>query len=138
MEHRDRDVRPPDGERRHHLVWTGFHELAKEADDVVEALDRVADRPVRDRAVERVQAELEGRNDAEVRARSAEAPEELGLLVFARGDQAAVRGDELDRAQVVDRKAVATLEPSHAAAEREPGDAGMRDDADGTHEPGRL
>jgi hypothetical protein len=49
---------------------------------------------------ERLEPELERRRDAEVPARAAEAPEELGLLRFGRADEAAICRDELDGARL--------------------------------------
>src|SRR4030095_5399632 len=91
-----------------------------------------------DRALERMEPEIEGGRDPEVRACTPHAPEELRMLVRARSDDAAVRGHELDAEQVVDREAEATLQPAHAAAEGEAADAGMRDDPDRADEAVRL
>jgi hypothetical protein len=96
------------------------------------------ERPVRDRPGERVQAEAEGGRDPEVGAGPAEAPEEVRLLLVARPDLASVGRDEVDGEEVVDRQPVLALEPPHAAAEREAGDARVRDDTDRADEPDRL
>ena len=101
-------------------------------------LDRVDERPVRDRPCERMQAEVEGRHDAEVGAGPAEAPEEVLVLLVARADPPTVGGDEVDAEEVVDREPVLALEPTHATAEREAGDARVGDDADRADEPDRL
>ena len=77
-----------------------------------------------------MELELEARRDAEVRARAAQAPEQLRLLVRARPHEPPVGGHELDRAKAVDRQAELALEPADPAAEGQPGDAGMTDDAD--------
>ena len=50
----------------------------------------------------------------------------------------AVGGHDLGSEQVVDRRAVAAHQPADAAAEREPGDAGVGDDAADGGEPVRL
>ena len=84
---------------------------------------------------ERMQPELERGRDPEVRARAAQAPEEVGVLVLARPDEPAVGGDELDGEQAVDRQAELALQAAHPAAEREAGDAGVRDDSDRADEP---
>ena len=81
-----------------------------------------------------MEVELQARGDAEVRARAAEAPEQLGLLVRAGAHAPPVGGHELDRAEAVDRQPEAALEPADPAAEGQPGHAGMADDADRTDE----
>ena len=82
-----------------------------------------------------MQLELEARRDAEVRARAAQAPEQLRLLVRGRPDEAPVGGHELDRPKAVDRQPEPPLEPADAATERQPGDARVADDADRADEP---
>src|SRR5205823_4466387 len=70
--------------------------------------------------------ELEAGGDAEVAATATQAPEQIGILGGARVQDLAVGGDQLDREQVVDGEAELAHQVSHAAAEREPRDAGMR------------
>jgi hypothetical protein len=60
------------------------------------------------------------------------------VLVRGGGHEPAVGRDELDREQVVDRQAVLAREPADAAAERQPGDPGVRDLAAGDGEAVRL
>jgi hypothetical protein len=119
----------PDG------VRSGLDQLAIALGQRLRPLDRVDDGAVRDGALERMEPELEHRDDPEVRAGTAQAPEELRLLLFARADEAAVGGHELRREWVVDRQAEPALQPAHAAAERQAADAGVRDDADRADEP---
>ncbi len=102
------------------------------------SLDRVQDEAVGDGVGQRMEPELERGRDPEVRPGSSEAPEEVGILVLARTHDPAVCGHELDGKQVVDRQAVLAVQPSHAAAEGEPGDAGVGDDTDGADEVERL
>ena len=52
---------------------------------------------------------LEGRDDPEVAAAAAQAPEQVGYLALARGHEAAVGGDNVRRDQVVAGKAVLAL-----------------------------
>ena len=52
-----------------------------------------------------------------------------GFSSCARAQQLAVDGDDVGGHQVVDGRAVAAHQPADAAAEREAGDAGVRDDA---------
>src|SRR5205823_5660381 len=71
---------------------------------------------------------LELRDDPEVAATAANAPEEVGVLVLARLDELAVRGNQVDGEQLVDGQAVLAHHPADAAAERQAGQAGVRDD----------
>ena len=87
---------------------------------------------------ERLKPELERRRDPEVPAGAAHAPEQVRLLGLARAHEPAVGRDELDRGEVVDREAELSLQPADAAAERQPRDAGVADDADRADEPVRL
>ncbi len=105
-------------------------QLLDERTELERAVDRVDDAAVGDHRVERVQPELERGGDAEVRAGAAQAPEELRVLVLARTHLAAVRRDEVDREQAVDREPERALEPAEPAAERQAGDAGVRHGAD--------
>ena len=87
---------------------------------------------------ERLEPELERGRDPEVPAGAAEAPEELRLLGLGRADESAVGGDELDGGQVVDREPEVALEAADSPTERQPGDAGVADDADRADEAVRL
>ena len=85
-----------------------------------------------------LEAERERCRDPEVRACAAQPPEELGVLFFACPHEAAVRGDELDLEEVVDREPVLPLESTHPTAERQSRDARVRDHPDGADESGGL
>ncbi len=80
---------------------------------------------------DRVQAEEEGGDDAEVAPAAAHRPEEVGMLVRAGDDEAAVRQNHVDGEEVVDGEAVGAGEVAEAPAEGDPADAGGRDDAAG-------
>src|SRR5262245_12090475 len=67
--------------------------------------------------------ELERGGNAEVAAAAAHRPEEVGVLFRAGPAHAAVRHDQLHRAQVVEGQAVLGHEPAQATAQREAGDA---------------
>ena len=84
-----------------------------------------------------MQAELERGHDAEVPAPAAQRPEQVGVLVVARADDAAVGEHDLGRDEVVDRHPVAPALVRDAAAEREARDAGLGHDAAGRGEPER-
>ena len=83
---------------------------------------------------DRMEPELERRDDAEVPAAAAERPEQVLVLALARHERAPVRRDHLGGEQVVAREAEATREVADTAAESEPADAGRRDDAAGGRE----
>ena len=85
-----------------------------------------------------MQGELERGDDAEVAASALERPQQVGVLVRAGADQAPVGGDDLGRDQVVDAQAMAAAQPADAAAERQAGDAGVRDQAARHREPEGL
>jgi hypothetical protein len=75
----------------------------------------------------RVEPELELGHDAEVAAPAAQPPEQIGLGGLVDTQPPAVGGDQLVRLHVVARQAEPAREPAHAAAEREPADAGVGD-----------
>ena len=72
----------------------------------------------------RMEPVLERGDYPEVRAGAPHAPEEIRVLVLARGEDTSVRGDDLDGEQVVGREAVSTHQVAEAATERVTGDAG--------------
>ena len=81
--------------------------------------------PADDR-VDRVQPELEAGHDAEVAAAAANRPEQVGMLGLAGGQQAAVRGDDVDRHEGIDGHPVLAHEPADAATQGQAGDADAR------------
>ena len=85
-----------------------------------------------------MQAELEHGRHAEVPACAPEAPEELGVLVGARTDEAPVRSDELRCDEVVGGEAVLGRQVADPAPERQAAHTGGADDPPGRHEAGRL
>src|SRR5204862_7817673 len=76
--------------------------------------------------------------DAEVAAAAAQAPEQLRVLAGARAHHVPLGGDDVGRTQVVRGQAVLAHQPADAAAERQAGDAGARDEPAGRREPERL
>jgi len=85
-----------------------------------------------------MQLELELRDDTEVAAASAQSPEEIRVLGLARVNEPAVGGDDVGAHEVVTRETELAHRPADAAAEREAGDAGRRDEAARRGEPVRL
>src|SRR5215204_2333615 len=76
-----------------------------------------------------MQPEFEGGNHAEVAAPAADGPEKVRVLLLAGPQQTPVGGDHLHGEEVVGGEAVLAPQVTHAAVEREPGDAGLGDDA---------
>src|SRR5688500_3422823 len=123
---------------RHKLVRRVRDPVAIEAQDLPGLLHRPEDGACQDVRPERHAAELELRDDPEVTAAPAQAPEEIGVLVGTRRDELAVGGDEIHRDELVDGEAVLTHDPADPTAQGEPRDAGVRDDPRRDREPERL
>ena len=83
----------------------------------------------------RVRLEQEARHHAEIAAAAAQRPEQIGILRLARRDEAAVGQHDVGLEQVVDGEAVLARQIAGAAAERQAGDAGGRDDAERHGQP---
>jgi hypothetical protein len=81
-----------------------------------------------------VELERQRRGDPEVPAAASDRPVEIGVDVGRGRAQLAVGADELGREDVVARQAVLAAGPSFAAAQGEPGYAGVGHDASGSHE----
>src|SRR5262249_39108908 len=90
------------------------------------------------RGADRAELVLEGRDDAEVGADPAQAPEEVGVLIGAGGDQLADVVTADGRHQVVAGEAEAAHQGAEVAAEGEAADAGRGDDAAGGRQAERL
>src|SRR5690606_38489586 len=67
--------------------------------------------------------QLEGGDDADGEAGAPRRPEQVGVLLLARADDAAVGEDHLHRPDVVDRQAVGAAEEADATGGREATDA---------------
>src|ERR1700722_18882378 len=76
----------------------------------------------------RMGAEEEAGYDAEVSASASERPEQVGVLRLGSGDKAAVGEHDIRLDQIVHSEAVLAAKIAVAAAQRESGDAGCRDD----------
>ena len=119
------------GQRREepvHRARRRREEVPVPAQDLRELLDRPHRRAGDDGRSDRVRAELELRDDAEVPAAAAQRPEQLRVLVGARVHPRAVGQHHLGADEAVDGEAEAAREVADAAAEREPADAGRGDD----------
>src|SRR5581483_10762541 len=107
--------------------WSLQDEVPPEAENLRPLPERPEDRAAVDGA-DRVAAEQERGHHAEVAAAAAHGPEEVPVLARARRDEAAVGQDQVNLEQVVDREPVPARQVSDAAAQREPADAGGRDE----------
>ncbi len=119
----------PEVDRHKSVVGSSGQEFADKTGDLATAFDWESDPAMRNCLLLRIQPQLERRDHAEVGAGAAHAPEQIGVLILARMQPAAVGGDQVDGPQVVDREAELALEAAHAAPEREPGDSGVSDHA---------
>jgi hypothetical protein len=98
-------------------------EVAKETERLGDALTLVLEAPTDD-TLERVKPEIGMRDHAEVPAASAKPPEQLGVLVLARADDLAGRGDQLGGKQVVAGEPVLGGQVADPASKGETRDAG--------------
>ena len=122
-------------EDRRELIGRGSGELAVEAQNFRGIVEMVEDRPGEHDRPDRVQAVVERGDDAEVPSGAAHAPKQIRVAVLAGGDELAVRSNEVNGEQVVDRRAVLAHQPADPTAERQAGDPGVRDDAADGGEP---
>ena len=118
----------------HHVqrVVRGRRQLAPAAQHRSGLVPAEGDHAGRDLGV-RVQAGAQLRHDAEVPAASAQAPEQLGLVLRIGGDHSAVGQHDLGRQHVVDTEADQADQCPVPAAEGQPGEA---DRAHGAHRRG--
>ena len=129
---------PIDAEDHRHRIGRARRVVAEDGPDVLDLGRREGQDASMEVRPEWLEPELERRRDPEVPAGAAEAPEELGLVGLGRADEAAVGGRDLDGGQVVDRQPEVALQAADSPAERQPGDAGVADDADRADEAVRL
>ena len=80
----------------------------------------------------------EGRDHPEIAAATADAPEQVRVLLVGRVDGGPGRGHDVDREQVVHGQSVGMREPPEAAAEGEPRDARPGHDPDRHRETERF
>src|SRR5207237_10480284 len=98
----------------------------------------VAEETARDRRSHCVQAILERRGDPEVAAATANAPEQLGVLVLTHAQNAAVGSDEFHRGEIVEGESILAHQPSDTATEGETRNSRGRHDPSGGSEPMQL
>ena len=85
-----------------------------------------------------VQLVLEGCDDAEVPTTSVERPEEVGIVLFAGGQEATLGCDEIDGNEAIACHSVGSAKPSLTTPEGEPGNASRRHDASRCRETENL
>ena len=141
----DGDGRPPmqvlgdarqrgDGAEPHdgaELVGRFGDEVPVEAQHVGGVVGRPEDGPGHHGRAEGMQSEPERGDNAEVAAAASQRPEQIGVFVGGRQEDAALGGDHLGGEEVVDDEPVLAHEEADAAAEGEPADSGVAHDAAG-------
>jgi hypothetical protein len=85
-----------------------------------------------------VKTELELGNDPKVPAAAPQPPEQVRVLRLVDLQRRPIRGDDLVRRDVVTRQAEASGQPSHATAERQTANPGVRDIAGRSRQAERL
>ncbi len=118
------------GDRRDGVGGPGRAPLAPGPQDLGDAFLREDERPGEHLRTERIRPERERRDDPEVAATAAQAPEQLRVLGRAGADGLARGGDEVDARRGCRSTGRRPGQPADAAAERQPGHAGPRHDAD--------
>jgi hypothetical protein len=83
----------------------------------------------------RVQVEIEGRDDTEIAAAPAHAPQQVRVLFRARVQDLATPGDDLRRTDVVECEPETPRHPTESAANGQATDAGVRHRARRRHQP---
>ena len=130
--------RGDEGEGESEFVGRVEHDVAEQAKELAPALGGVQHEAGEHLAGQGMQPELERGHDPEVAASASQGPQQFRVLVGAGADQVAVGSDEFGRQQVVARQPVLALQPTRAAAQREPGHAGAGDAAAGGGESEAL
>src|SRR5438093_12213702 len=87
---------------------------------------------------DRMESERERRCNAEVPAAASDAPEQIGILLFARVCDASLRRDEIDPEEVVAGEALGPREETGPAPQGQSGDAGGGDDSPRCRQPAPL
>ena len=105
----------------------GPGELVVEPEQVDGAVERMNEETAQHHG-DWMQPELERGDDPEIPAAPAQAPEEVAILLLARGDEPAIRGHQIDRDEVVAGEAVAAHQPAKPAAQRQARHPRARDD----------
>ena len=113
-------------EQRGELVGRRGGQLVEQVQQLFGPRRRIHHHPGEDIS-HRVQAELEAGDHTKIPTAAAQRPEQIGIVVSRRPDDSAVGEHDFGSNEVVDCQAVFAHQPSDAAAERQPADAGVRD-----------
>ena len=116
------------------LVGRARHVVAVGAPDAGRLGARPQHHPGEDDRADRVQVERQLGDDAEVAAAAAQAPQQLAVAIHPGAHDLAVRGDDLGSDQALAADPVHALDPAAAAAQGQPGHAGVRHAAAGDGE----
>src|SRR6266516_854859 len=109
-------------------------EVAPELHDVCRLFERPEHRPTIHRA-DGMQLEQERGDNAEVAATTAYCPEQVGMLLGAGRDEAAIGEYHVNAKQVVDRQAQCSREVADASTQCQSTDTGTRNEAAGSGQP---
>src|SRR5581483_3280640 len=126
------------GEQHAYVLGERRDEVAAEAERLGALVDPPEEQPEVDQRTDLVEPELELGDDAEVAAPAPERPEEVGILGRRRTQDIAPGRDDLGDEEVVDGQAGLARQPAHPAAEREPADPSVADEAAGDGQAVRL
>jgi hypothetical protein len=109
------------------LIGSAGRIVSPHAQHIACARNREGEAAGDDLLLHRMQSEVEVRDDAEIAAAAADAPQQVGMIARTGAYHAAVRGHDVHRFEIVDRHAEATRESTEAAAQRQSANAGVRD-----------
>ena len=119
--------RADERDRAAEVIGRRRHVVAGELEDLLRTLGRGHHQAAVDDRADLVEPVHERRDDPEVAAAAADAPEELRVLSTARRQPLAGSCHDLGRQEVVGREPALALEPAAAAPQREAGDPGRRE-----------
>jgi hypothetical protein len=117
------------GDQRPHVLGQRGDEVTAEAERLDALRAAPEEEPQMDERPDLVEPVLEGGDHAEVAAPAPEGPEEVGVLVGRRPQDAPVGRDDLRGDQVVRGRAGLAGQPADPAAQGQPGDARVADEA---------
>ena len=129
---------PPEHRPAHGLVGGGGRPRPPGPEQLTGVVGGVHHRRDRHDRPQRVSGELKGGDDTEVAASPAYRPKQVGVLGLAGPPELPVGRHDLHRAQVVAGQPVRAVQPADPAAQRQPSNAGGRDNATRNRQPERL
>src|SRR6185369_9000712 len=99
---------------------------------------RINDQTRQDLRSKRVEAELKGRDDAEIAAATSDRPEEIRVRGIGSVNEPTIGGNDVSADQIVRGQPELAAGPAEATTERKTGDAGRRVDAGRRDQPESL